>query len=192
MAVTEQSGAVQRESVFKCLARFAPSWRSRRLRRRLARRRALCIASSYLVVVGCVAAGCGEFQDESPPRSVQGSLRGVAQRAPAGKYAYWLGHSFHGARVTAIGGTWKGYVIVSYNLVDSSGEPTVSVDVISFPERAEEDQTNLFSTRVRTATAQEVTIRVRRPKHPSAEFIRKVKSAIHAVPEDVEYEGDQL
>jgi hypothetical protein len=143
------------------------------------------------MVVGCGAVGCGGFPHESPARSLESSLRGDAQEAPAGKHAYWLGPSFRGSHVTSVSGSWGDQVAVTYSFANADGSPRISLDVISFARQASPDKTNAFSTQIHLTSDQDVQIRVRWPAHPSERFIRDARSAIRKIPNDVEYAGSQ-
>jgi hypothetical protein len=144
--------------------------------------------TAFALVAVCAFAGCGGFPKESPPASLQQSLRSLARDAPAGKHAYWLGVRFHDAPVTFSDGSFSPWATVTYSDQFGDGAKVVDVDVITHLEFVETTPAG-FSRVVTMPSGQPVQLLFRSPKQPSAELIAQIESAIRPIPENVEYDG---
>jgi hypothetical protein len=147
-----------------------------------------CVALGILGVLGFAWYAYTGSPHDSRPRALQSILREDARDAPVGRYAYWIGPEYRGSRVLNGSGS-QGQVSISYGHTNAAGVVDVSLDVITYPDRGEADTTNAFSTQRRMPSGQDVQIRIRVPRHPNAQFVREVRSAIQAVPMNVEYAG---
>jgi hypothetical protein len=141
--------------------------------------------------IACVAvalAGCsGINEDRSGPLQIP--LRALANGAPPGKHAYWLGPKFHDARVHFAGGSWTGCAMLNYQHVDD-GKFVLDVDVQTFPALAHGDQPKIYLATVHTTTGQDVVLRFNEPAHPNTALLRDIKAAIQPIPKDVTYTGN--
>jgi hypothetical protein len=147
-----------------------------------------CRLVRFLVVgaaVGMVLvlAGCDVFPRESPGRSTESSLREIADEAPPGGHVYWLGPKFQDASVSYSSGSWGPHATVSY-----SGS-VLDIAVDTYRVHAPRSRSPVVQIKVRVASGQDVLLRFRRPKRPSAELRRAARAALTIVPRDVSYDG---
>jgi hypothetical protein len=140
---------------------------------------------SKLLLLGALvvlAPACGAPSHERST-TLQASLRALADDAPVGDHAYWLGPEFQRAPVRFADASWARFAILTYNR-----EQDVDVDVESFRGHAL-DVGKGFPVRVRTAIGQDVVLLFHTPRRPGAALVRSAKAALRPIPAGVIYPG---
>jgi hypothetical protein len=135
-----------------------------------------------LIALAALATACGASADDTgAPPSLQGTLRSLADGAPSGDRAYWLGPAFHGAPVSFADASWGRWALLTYDR-----RQDVDIDVESFAARATGAFTG-FRVRTRTASGQDVVLIFHEPAHPGAALVRAAKAAVQPIPLRVTY-----
>jgi hypothetical protein len=135
-----------------------------------------------LIALAALATACGAAADDTgAPPSLQGSLRALADGAPSGDRAYWLGPAFHRAPVSFADASWGRSALLTYHR-----RQDVDIDVESFASRPSGASTG-FRVRMRTANGENVVLIFHEPAHPDAALVRAAKAALQPIPLRVTY-----
>lgn len=153
-----------------------------------------CLLVTPVLAISLVLAsdpmGFSLFRDNEPLPLLQDSLRELEAQAGAGKHAYWLGREFEETPVATTSGWSVGEL--SY-FSDSTDEPHYEISVKTYPgEIPAEDLDTPWRDRtvvVRTQTGQDVRVTFRQPHDVDPAVLARARTAVQAIPRDVEYAG---
>ena len=158
---------------------------------RPSRRRGTTFGISAALALTTLLSGCGHLfpQDGQSARDAS-SLRGAAAGAPPGKATYWLGPTFHAARVgNSSAGQWLEQASVDYSTGDTHGQATLIVSVVSYAAAAPRQPHPEARTRVHLPNGQDVVVSFTVPRTPSRALLRDAREAVQRIPRDVIYPG---